>query len=577
MDSTEIRKKFLNFFQEKGHRLVLSSPLVSDDSSVLLTTAGMQQFKKYFLGELDAMRDFGSLNVVSAQKCFRTTDIDEVGDATHLTFLEMLGNFSFGGYFKSEAIRYAYEFITEVMKLEIDYVTIFDNRKVKDGDWRCDVEKDQEAYSIWREIGIPERKIKSEGVDNFWGPTGAEGPCGPTTEIYINGVEVWNIVFNQFYCDADRKLTPLKINGVDTGMGLERLAAVFQGRESIYHTKTFKSILELLPEEIDGKVARVIADHVRGISFLIADGIRPSNKDAGYILRKLMRRIIVHAHLNDEVLLEPIFEKVVSLYEDFYPELDLKMIMKEFNSENIKFQKTIMRGLKELDKPRKINAKTAFLLYESFGLPFEIIKEIGGDKTFDLTRKDFDREFERHREISKKGQEKKFGGHGLILDTGELKAKDRKELEKVTRLHTATHLLQSALRKVLGDEVKQMGSDITVERTRFDFSFPRKLTPEEIKKIEDLVNEVIKDDSQVQYKEMPIEKAKKTGALYFFREKYPERVKVYYVGKSLESAFSKEFCGGPHVSSTGEIGEFKIIKEESVGVGVRRIRAVVKP
>lgn len=586
MTSRDIRDKFLKYFKDKGHTVVPSSSLIPDDPSVLLTTAGMQQFKKYYTGELDALADFGSKNTASAQKSFRTSDIDEVGDESHLTFFEMLGNFSFGGYFKKDAIKYGYEFITKIMKLPIEYVTVFDPAQVPADDWRKGVPFDEESYNIWKNI-LPEEKIKKEGIDNFWGPTGNEGPCGPTTEIYINNssgkaVEVWNIVFNEFYRNAKNELTKLPTPGVDTGMGLERLTMVSQKVATIFETDLFQSLLSLLPPNMTERTRRIIGDHARGICFLIADGVRPSNKEAGYILRRLIRRVIVHEHLagiglRSGLELSHILHQVIQDYGFFYPELKKEIILPVFEEEYNKFKKTIDNGLKELQKIESIDAKSAFKLYESFGLPYEIIKELGEGKADSLRREDFEEEFKRHQEISRAGQEKKFGGHGLILDTGELKAANEEELKKVTRLHTATHMLQRALREVLGEEVKQAGSDITVERTRFDFSFPRKLSPEEVKKVEEIVNSKIEEDLPMQKVTLPKAEAEKTGALYFFREKYPDPVNVYFIGKKLESAWSKEFCGGPHVTHTGEIGKFRIAKEEAVGAGVRRIRGVVEP
>ena len=590
MSSSEIRKLFLDFFKEKGHAVVPSSSLLPDDPSVLLTTAGMQQFKKYYTGELNAMKDFGAKSTTSVQKSFRTSDIDEVGDETHLTFFEMLGNFSFGGYQKKEAITYAHEFITKVMKLPISYVTVFEGKE------DIGVPKDEESIAIWQSLD-PNLKIVTQGMDDvFWGPTGTSGPCGPTTEIYCKNaegrdVEIWNIVFNQYFYPGsreellfgvqDKKLEPLKIFGIDTGMGLERLAMISQRKKNIFETDLFVSLFESMPEDVSLRTKRIAADHVRGIAFLLSDGVLPSNKGAGYILRRLMRRVIVHDYLahvakGEALGIENLLEKTIQAYRDFYRELNLETVLSEFKTENEKFRKTLTNGLRELGKIEQIDAQVAFRLYESSGLPYEVIKELGGEKASALTREAFDEEFRKHQEKSRAGAEKKFGGHGLLLDTGELKAANEEELKKVTRLHTATHLLQQALRDVLGLEVHQAGSDITAERTRFDFAFPRKLTPEEITKVEDIVNQKIADDLPMTYKEMSKDEAVKTGALYFFREKYPEKVKVYYAGDSLESAYSKEFCGGPHVAHTGEIGKFKILKEEAVSAGVRRIRATAE-
>ncbi|MDP3729269.1 MAG: alanine--tRNA ligase [bacterium] len=565
MQSSEIRHKFLKFFEGAGHKIVPSSSLIPDDPSVLLTTAGMQQFKKYYTGEADPMKDFKTKNVVSIQKSFRTSDIDEVGDDSHLTFFEMLGNFSFGGYFKKEAIEYAHYFITRELDLKIDYVSIFG------GD--VEVPEDSESGKIWESLGISNiRKFGRE--DNFWGPTGKEGPCGPTTEVYVNGVEIWNIVFNEYYSSADKKLRELKQKGVDTGMGLERLATVIQQRKNIFETDLFAPFLELLPPNVPEKNKRVIVDHLRGSAFLMADGLSPSNKEAGYILRRLIRRVLVYENLYKipEHVLDAILHDVIHEYGGFYPELltNNNVIREEFVAEKKRFSKALKRGLEELGGVEHMTGKIAFDLYQSLGLPPEVTYEL---KKFDWH--EFEEAKKKHLEISGTGSEKKFGGHGLLLDTGELKAGSEDEIKIVTRLHTATHLLNAALHKVLGDEISQRGSDITPERTRFDFVFSRKMTTEEIKKVEDLVNEAINKNYPVTEKEMPLEEAKKSGAMFFYKGKYPEKVKVYTIGRGDE-VFSKELCGGPHVTHTGEIGKFKITKEESSSAGVRRIRAVVE-
>lgn len=583
MTSQDIRKKFLEFFKERGHAAVPSSSLLPDDPSVLLTSAGMQQFKKYYTGEADAQRDFGSLNTTSVQKSFRTSDIDEVGDESHLTFFEMLGNFSFGGYFKKESIAWAHEFITKVMGLPISYVTIFQGSDT--------VPKDEESRAIWQGLGVTD--IREEGMDDvFWGPTGNEGPCGPTTEIYCRNakgqdIEIWNIVFNQFFCDGSREaliggkahLSPLPTPGIDTGMGLERLVMISQNTKTIFETDLFSDIIAPLPDTMDDRSKRILADHARALCFLISDGVRPSNKERGYILRRLMRRIIVMEHMagNQRInLVRDLFPIIVGQYHTAYPGLHIDVIFDEWDKEKAKFLKTLKNGLKELSKIDVIDDAIAFKLYESYGLPYEIIKEMGGARAAQLGHAGFEEEFRKHQEISRAGVEKKFGGHGLLLDTGELKAADEQELKIVTRLHTATHLLQAALRNVLGGEVAQKGSDITVERTRFDFSFNRKVSPEEIAAVEQEVNSIVDQDLPMQYVEMPLEEAKKTGALYYFHEKYPESVKVYFAGNVIEGAYSKEFCGGPHVTHTGEVGRVKIVKEEACSAGVRRIRAIVE-
>ena len=563
MTYQEIRRKFLEFFEKRGHTIVPSSSLLPADPSVLFTTAGMQQFKPYYTGEADTVKNFGSLNTASIQKCLRTSDIDEVGDESHLTFFEMLGNFSFGGYFKKEAIQWAHEFITKEMNLPIDYVSVFGGEG--------DIPADEESEKIWKSIN-PGMAVKKFGrKDNFWGPTGNEGPCGPTTEIYVKGMEIWNLVFNEYYHKADGTLEKLKTPGIDTGMGLERLAMVVQQKENIFETDLFLGLMERLNAlKMSARGRRIIADHIRAITFLVTDGVLPSNKDRGYVLRRLMRRVITQGQIHGEIDFGALFAWLCENYRSFYPELDQQKIVLAFDEERGKFTKTLKQGLRELGRLEQVDTPTAFKLYESYGLPFEVIKELGGEKAAGLTRESFDEIFKQHQTKSRAGAEKKFGGHGLLPGTGELKAGNEAELKKATRLHTATHLLHAALRKVLGNEVHQAGSDITAERLRFDFTFPRKLTETELKKVEDSVNEVISQDRPVTKEEMAFENALQTGALSFFGQKYPPRVNVYSVGD-----FSKELCGGPHVSHTGEIGRVKIVKEEAVSVGMRRIRAVL--
>lgn len=561
--------------------MVPSSSLIPDDPSVLLTSAGMQQFKRYFTGELDAEKDFGGKNTASIQKSFRTSDIDEVGDETHLTFFEMLGHFSFGYYFKKETIEWTYELLTKIFQIPPERIsaTVFGGDET--------VPFDQESFDAWSKLLPPERIGKGSREDNFWGPAGAEGPCGACNEVYVDDVEVATLVFMEYYCRPDGSLEKLKQKGVDVGWGFERLVATLQGTENIFETDLLQPLvskIEELAPKLDERTKRIFTDHIRGIAFLIGDGLRPSNKEAGYILRRLIRRILglqtkydVHASLF-LLLLETISEK----YSGFYPELkNTDNIFKVFEDERFRFQKAIQEGIAEIEKRAKkseeIDAKVAFYLYETFGLPLELTLELAPEElTKNLKKEEFDREFEKHQKTSRAGMEKKFGGHGLVLNTGELRAGSKEELNKVLRLHTATHLLQQALRDVLGDSVEQRGSDVTAERTRFDFSFERKVTPEELKKVEDVVNQKIKEDLPVKFKEMSKSDAEKTGALYFFKEKYPDKVKVYYIGDSLETAYSKEFCGGPHVEHTGIIGKFKILKEESVAAGIRRIRAAVE-
>lgn len=551
MTSFELRKEFLKFFERKGHKIMPSFSLLPSDPSVLFTTAGMQQFKSYFLGEKSP---YGN-RVASCQKCFRTSDIEEIGDTTHLTFLEMLGNFSFGDYFKKEAINWAYEFLFKELKLSLNEAifTVFEGDK--------EVPEDGGSVEIWKKLGVPGNKIKKCGrADNFWGPTGEEGPCGPTTEIHIKGVEVWNLVFNEYYQDRDKKLIPLKQKGVDTGMGLERLAMISQGKSSVFET-------DLFFPPIQNRAERIIADHIKGSVFLAAEGILPSNVEKGYVLRRILRRAIRFGRILNlpKNFLIPLAKKVIEIYRDVYPEIKSNQtdILTIIQNEEEKFEKTLERGLKEFEKliskNKNISGIEAFDLYQSYGFPLELTKELAEEKGFKVNKQDFEEAIKKHQEISRAGRETKFGGVG------------KEATLEATKLHTATHLLHQALRQVLGSHVQQMGSDITPQRLRFDFSHPTKITEEEIKKIEEIVNQKIKEDLEVKREEMPYKEAIKSGALAFFKEKYPERVSVYSI-----KGFSKEICAGPHVKRISELGRFKIIKEESSGAGVRRLRAILE-
>lgn len=586
MASKELRKKFLKFFEKKGHKIVPSSSLLPTDPSVLFTTAGMQQFKEYYLGKSSP---YGN-RVASCQKCFRTSDIESVGDAKHLTFLEMLGNFSFGDYFKKETIEWALQFLIEDCKLKIDNFcfSFFKGEK--------DIAEDKESLEILKNLGIPKEKIYGFGRgDNFWGPTGLEGPCGPTVEIHYDltekpcqkgaqtssgggcipncecgrFVELWNLVFNEYYQDQKGKLTLLKQKGVDTGMGLERLAMICQGKFSVYETDLFLPIIK----EIRGsdlsltpRAVRIIADHIKGAVFLISEGIFPSNVERGYILRRILRRAIRFGKLLNlpKHFLIPLAKKVIEIYKDIYPEILSKEtdILTILQNEEEKFTKTLERGLKQFEKisaKGEISGLDAFHLFDTYGFPLELTQELAKEKGLAVDVKGFNKAFEKHREVSRAGKEKKFGGVG------------KETTYEATKLHTATHLLQAALRKVLGNYVKQMGSDINPQRLRFDFFHPQKMTQEEIKEVENLVNQKIKENLEVKKEETSYEEAIKLGALAFFKEKYPERVSVYLIGN-----FSKEICAGPHVKRTSELGEFKIIKEESLGGGLRRVRAILK-
>ncbi len=520
MKSAEIRSKFLKFFESKGHKIVPSSSLVPEgDSSVLFTTAGMQQFKPYYIGAKDSMVDFGAKNTVSVQKCIRTSDIEEVGDERHLTFFEMLGNFSFGGYWKKEAIFYAHEFVTQVMGLKIDYVTVFEGEP--------GVPIDTESRIIWESLDSSIEIRKAGRADNFWGPTGEEGPCGPTTEIYVNGIEIWNIVFNEFYQSKDKRLRRLETKGIDTGMGLERLTMVSQKVSNVFET-------DLFPTHPETREGRIVADHSRTISALLEEGLKPSNKDQGYVLRRLMRRVFM-------------YEKKFGLAAN----VDSSV----FTEEKKKFEEALTKAMAEANK-----GTDPFILVTSYGLPIEALEEMG----IKIDKQKFEEDFKKHQEVSKAGMEQKFKG-GLA---------GHSEME--VKYHTATHLLHQALHDVLGDEVGQKGSNITPERLRFDFSFPRKMTDEEKKRVEEIVNEKIQEALPVNKVVMSKVEAEKTGARHFFGEKYPDEVSVYYIGDTLETAYSKEFCGGPHVENISKLGTFKITKEEAVSAGVRRIKAVLE-
>ena len=571
MTSKEIRNKFLKFFEEKGHKIVPSSSLLPTDPSVLFTTAGMQQFKEYFL---EKSSPYGN-RVTSSQKCFRTSDIEEVGDTTHLTFLEMLGNFSFGDYFKKESIEWALEFLTKDCGLKKGklWITVFKGDK--------GVPEDKESREIWKELGFAEEKIHGfSREDNFWGPTGEEGPCGPTTEIHYElskgpcslgkkclpnckcgrFIELWNLVFNEFYQDRDKKLAPLKQKGVDTGMGLERLAMVVQEKPSVLETDLFS----IMPKN---QSERIIADHVKGSVFLASEGIIPSNVEQGYVLRRILRRAIRHGKIlkMPKNFLIPLAQKIIDLYKGVYPEVKSKEtdILTVIQNEEEKFAKTLEQGLKEFDKliskNKDISGEEAFNLYQSYGFPLELTEELVKEKGFKIDKKGFEKAIKKHQKISRAGAEKKFGGVGR--DAGLEEAK----------LHTASHLIHQALREVLGNHVKQMGSDITSQRLRFDFSHTAKMTEQEINKVEEIVNEKIKQGLEVKKEEMSYKDAIDSGALAFFKEKYPEKVSVYSVGD-----FSKEVCVGPHVKHTSELGKFKIIKEESSSAGIRRLRAILE-
>jgi alanyl-tRNA synthetase len=588
MKSKELRKLFLDFFEKRGHKIVKPVSLVSEgDKTVLFNVAGMQQFKPYYTREKDPIKDnhiglnepLGSQKITNIQPCIRTIDIDEVGDKSHLTIFEMLGNFAFNkAYFKEEAIKLAYDFIKEGLKLNMDdiYVTVY-----KGDD---NVLIDQESYDLWKKMGLKESQIGlGEKIDNFWGPVGDTGICGPCSEIYFKGIEIWTIVFNQYFKKEDGSLELLENVGVDGGAGFERqLMAVnfgddFEGK-SIYDTDVFFDQIQFLKNKSLNYIersARIVSDHFKASVFLIANGVLPANVDRGYVLRRLIRRIV--RHLKQLEIEDNIFEQMLvnlqNVCGDYYTEImESKNILDVINKEVDKFNLTLEKGLKELNilfnniSDKKIDGCKAFYIYETFGFPIELIKEEAENKGFVVDENGFNDEFEKHKEISRAGLEGKFGGHNLSeLDTNSESYIKRK------RLHTATHLLLKALRDVLGEDVFQKGSDVNDERLRFDFTFGRKLTEEELLKIQAMVNEKIQEGLMVSFQEMKTEDALKSGYLGSFMLKYPEIVTVYNIGD-----WSKEICAGPHVNNTKELGEFKIIKEEASSQGVRRIKAIIK-
>ncbi|OGI64642.1 hypothetical protein A3H53_02300 [Candidatus Nomurabacteria bacterium RIFCSPLOWO2_02_FULL_40_10] len=595
MQSDEIRSRFLKFFEKRGHKLIPSSSLIPDDPTVLFTTAGMQQFKPYYTAPDNAVRDFDSKNTTSAQKCVRTVDIDEVGDATHLTFFEMLGNFSFGGYGRREAITYAHEFMTKELGLEISYVTIYKGEGV--------VPRDEESRDIWAELGVKE--IREDGADVFWGPTGDSGPCGPTTEIYCknaNGddVEIWNIVFNEYFCDGSRekldkseaKLKKLDVLGIDTGMGLERLVATVQKKKSVYETDLFGGVMDFIKGKsanYDVRSARIIADHFRAAVFIIANDVAASNSARGYILRRLLRKVFTKAsmsELSEHFLIEliPIISKI---YEKTCPEIKEKFdqivsVTQEEEKlfakpvDGVKLYRTDLEATKFSfikkvgDIPILKDKNTASGLYihklfEMHGNPIDLMIDTAEELGFRVDKEEINKAIKEHQEKSRSASAGMFKG-GLANHN-----------EKTIKLHTAHHLLLAGLQAVVDKNIKQRGSNITEERLRIDFLCDRKLTEEEKKKVEDWVNEKIKQNLSVTKRELPFHLAKTIGAEMEFGAKYPEIVSVYFIGPGEKpySAVSKEFCGGPHVTNTKELGQFKIQKEEAVAQGIRRIKAVL--
>lgn len=590
MKAKELRKKYIEFFVKKGHAVIKSAPLVPDnDPTVLFTTAGMHPLVPYLLGE----KHPNGKRLVNYQKCIRTGDIEEVGDPVHLTFFEMLGNWSLGDYFKKEAIEFSFEFLTskEWLNIPIDKLAV----TVFAGD--DDAPFDEEAYNLWKKLGMPENRIaKRPKKDNWWGPAGQTGPCGPDTEMFYwtgktpppdiftpddrTWVEIWNDVFMQYNKTIEGKFEPLAQTNVDTGMGVERVTAILQGKASCYETEIFAPLFEKL-DSIRGangvternNSERIVVEHIRAATFMMADGVVPGNIDQAYVLRRLIRRAIREARKLGitEAFTSSMAQVVVDTLSDVYSELSANSakIKEEFEREERQFEQTLEKGTKEFEKliarvpdhvqNKSISGKNAFFLYETYGFPIELTEEMAAERGFKVDKDGFNAAYEKHQELSRKGAEQKFKG-GLADNS-----------ESTASLHTATHLLHEALRRTLGTHVAQKGSNITSERLRFDFCQEDKMTEEQIKKVEDLVNEVIDRKLPVICEEMTVADAKEKGAIGLFGDRYGEIVKVFTIGD-----YSKEICGGPHAKNTGDLGKFKILKEESSSRGVRRIKAVLQ-
>jgi alanyl-tRNA synthetase len=587
MKASELKQKYLEFFRQKGHAIIASAPIVPEnDPTVLFTTAGMHPLVPYLMGQPHPL----GKRLVDVQKCLRTQDIDEVGDNTHTTFFEMLGNWSLGDYFKKESIEWSFEFLTGKQWLGIPKeklaVTCFAGDK--------DAPRDNEAAEIWQRLGMPKQRIALLAKeDNWWGPAGETGPCGPDTEMFFwsgkekapavydpkdkKWVEIWNNVFMQYSKTKDGRFEPLKQRNVDTGLGVERVAMALQGKSNIFETELFAPIIEKIGkitgrrmDESNKKSFRIIADHMRAAVFILGDerGVVPSNTDQGYILRRYIRRVVRHLMLlgmgqKDTSATVEIAKTIISMYGKEYPLLEQKrnFISAELQKEQDRFQRTLANGLREFERMCKgdISGKDAFLLFQSFGFPIEMTEEMAREKGVKVDSKGFKDELEKHQALSRVGAEMKFKG-GLSEAS-----------EATSKLHTATHLLNEALRQAVSKDIRQKGSNITPERLRFDFNFDRKLTPEEIKKAEEWVNARIREKMPVSREEMKLENAKAAGAQAEFGVKYPEIVSVYSIGK-----YSKEICMGPHVGNTSELGKFRIVKEESSAAGIRRIKAVLE-
>lgn len=588
-NAEEIREKYLKFFESKKHKIISSKSIIPEnDPTVLFITAGMQPLVPYLLGENHPQ----GTKLTNVQRCVRTGDIEEVGDDTHCTFFEMLGNWSLGDYFKKDSIKWSWEFLTSEEWLGIDksrlYFTVFEGDE--------DAPRDEESYQYWLDQGVNKDHIFFlSKKDNWWGPAGESGPCGPDTEIFIETniakcsdecnpscdcgrfIEIWNNVFMEYNKDENGTYTLLKQKNVDTGMGLERILVALNGG-SVYETDLFEQTIEKIKslgeiqivESETEKSIRIIADHIRTSTFMLGDhkGIVPSNVDQGYVLRRLIRRAARYAqmlNINHDGLID-IAQTIIDKYQKAYPELltNEETIKRELNKELIRFSKTLNQGLKEFEKVINrlssdhtiISGTDAFRLYDTFGFPIEFTQELASERNLEIDMVEYQERFNSHRLLSQEGGAKKFKG-GLADNSTE-----------TTRLHTATHLLHEALRRVLGVTVEQRGSNITPERLRFDFTFDRKVTKDEIKLVEEIVNKQISKGLEISNQEMNVKEAKESGAIGLFENRYDEKVKVYTIGD-----FSKEICGGPHVVKTNELGVFKVLKEESSSSGVRRIKA----
>ena len=594
MKADELREMFLGFFESKGHTRISGASLIPEnDPTVLFTTAGMHPLVPYLLGEPHP----SGTRLCDVQKCIRTGDIEEVGDASHLTFFEMLGNWSLGDYFKEEAIAWSHEFLTSKSYLGFDperlSVTVFEGEE--------GIPLDQDSIDIWKKLGVPESRIyPCPRADNWWGPAGQTGPCGPDTEMFVDTdpggasateapgrspgrfFEIWNDVFMQYNKTAQGAHEPLEKSNVDTGMGVERTIAMLQGKRSVFETELFTPIVETIADgcgnsmDASDEIARafrVVADHVRSSVFILGDdkSVTPSNLGQGYVLRRLIRRSVRFAKtLGLPVgFSKAIARTVIESYRHVYPELERNSarIVTELAAEEEKFEVTLSRGMAELEKvigrmkehnQTVVPGRLVFRLYDTCGFPLEFTEEICREQGLAIDREGYDKAFDKHREVSKKGAEKSFKG-GLADHS-----------EATTRLHTATHLLHKGLQMVLGDHAQQRGSNITADRLRFDFSHSQKMTDDEKRQVEEIVNRAIQDGLPVSVEVMALEDARKLGAMALFDAKYDEQIKVYRMGE-----FSTEVCGGPHVENTKELGAFRIVKEEASSAGVRRIRAVL--